>query len=357
MNPITTLEADACEQAIENQATAILLLDGDLHVVYMNPAAEMLFEISVRKAARLSLAELMPGNEEVHQQLLASLRSGHPYTERERELFIPSGRHRMVDCSVTPLTGGKYRLLVELADVDRHLRISREEQLMIQHEATRSLVRGMAHEIKNPLGGLRGAAQLLEAELEDAELREYTGIIIREADRLRNLVNRMLGPNSLPHKTRLNIHEVLEQVRQLASMEAGAGIHIRTDYDPSIPELLADKDKLVQAILNIVGNAVQALDEEGEIILKTRIQRQFTIGNKRHKLVARIDVIDNGPGIDEAMQEKMFYPLVTSKADGTGLGLSIAQSLIAQHGGLIECESQPGHTVFTLLIPVEMADE
>jgi two-component system nitrogen regulation sensor histidine kinase GlnL len=215
------------------------------------------------------------------------------------------------------------------------------------------LIRNLAHEIKNPLGGLRGAAQLLEQEFADQSLKEYTQIIIGEADRLRNLVDRMLGPIRPPVYDDVNIHEVLERVRTLVLAEIGDGIHIEQDYDPSIPLLKGDADQLIQAVLNIVRNAVQALEGQGVILIRTRVQRQYTIGHTRHKLVARLDIIDNGPGISKERLEEIFYPMISGRIDGTGLGLSIAQVLVSQHGGLIECESRPGKTVFTLLLPLE----
>ncbi|MBD3619553.1 MAG: PAS domain-containing sensor histidine kinase, partial [Chromatiales bacterium] len=200
---------------------------------------------------------------------------------------------------------------------------------------------------------LRGAAQLLENELDDEELKEYTRIIIGEADRLQNLVDRMLGPNSLPRIREINIHEVLEHVRSLVGVEAPPDVHLVTDYDPSIPPVAGDRDQLIQVVLNLVRNAVHAVGDTGTITLRTRVQRQYTIGQTRHKLVASIDVIDDGPGIPEEIREKVFFPMVSGKAEGTGLGLSIAQSLINQHGGLIEYESRPGRTQFTILLPVE----
>ncbi|TPW11075.1 MAG: two-component system NtrC family nitrogen regulation sensor histidine kinase GlnL, partial [Halothiobacillaceae bacterium] len=214
-----------------------------------------------------------------------------------------------------------------------------------------------AHEINNPLGGLRGAAQLLEKELNDVELKEYTDVIIGEADRLQKLLAKLLGPNTRPQKRYTNIHKILEHVRTLVSAEGCSSIHIIRDYDPSLPELLIDPDQLIQAVLNIVRNAVQALDGAGEIIFRTRPQRQMTIGTKRHRLVLVIDIIDNGPGIAPEMAETIFYPMVTGRAEGTGLGLSIAQAMINQHQGLIECSSRPGRTKFTLLIPLERAHD
>lgn len=263
----------------------------------------------------------------------------------------------MVDCSVIPFDGisnDDRGLIVEIQILDRHIRISREERLLTQQNVTRSLVRGLAHEVKNPLGGIRGAAQLLEAELHSEELREYTQIIIGEADRLQVLVDSMLGPNKLPRKQLLNIHDVVERVRSLVLAE-NAHIPIWRDYDPSIPELVADSDQLIQAILNIVKNAEKALADvkDPKITLRTRIARQMTINAKRYRHVAEIQIVDNGPGIPEEMKEKIFFPLVSGTEGGVGVGLSISQTLINKHGGLIECQSQPGNTVFTIWIPLE----
>lgn len=344
---------------LENLATAVLLLEPDLRVSYINPAAETVFATSARQARGMALGDFVAGAPEFETGLRRALASGHPYTERELQLAVPGARVITVDCTVTPLIepGHTTALLVEMLQVDRHLRITREEHLLAQQQATRALVRGLAHEIKNPLGGLRGAAQLLERELPDPALKEYTRIIIEEADRLQNLMNRMLGPNALPHKRSISIHQVLEHVRNLVQAEAPPGVRLLRDYDPSIPAILADPDQLIQAVLNIVRNAVQALGGKGEIVLRTRTQRQITIGQKRYKLVARIDILDNGPGIPPDMLENIFYPMITGRPDGTGLGLSIAQSLVNQHGGLIECTSRPGRTVFTLLLPLEAPDD
>ncbi len=343
------------ERAIENLTTAVTLLDSALTLVYLNPAAEMLFEISARKARGMPLVSLLLDQGTVAESMIESLESGHPFSERELTLSLPGGRSATVDCIVSPVFEPNEPpvLLVEWLHLDRHLRISREEHLINQHNATSALLRGLAHEIKNPLGGLRGAAQLLERELESPELREYTAVIIDEADRLQNLVDRMLGPRQLPQRAEVNVHQVLERVRQLVRAEAPPGVSIRHDYDPSIPHIIGDHDQLVQAALNIVRNAVQALGDKGQVTLRTRVQRQFTINHRRHKLVVRVDIIDNGPGIPPDLQESIFYPMVSGHAEGTGLGLSIAQSVISQHGGLIECRSKPGRTVFSLLLPLE----
>ncbi|NOY61628.1 MAG: nitrogen regulation protein NR(II) [Gammaproteobacteria bacterium] len=354
-----TTTADIALRIIENLQSAVLLFDHALHLSYINPAAEMMFAVSAKQMAGGSMDDLLSGNDFFAATLARVLSERRPLTEREVQLTLPGLRNTTVDYSVTPLYGAhkNLELLVEFQQLDRQLRITKEENLRVQQQATRAIVRGMAHEIKNPLGGLRGAAQLLEAELGDDSFKEYTGIIIGEADRLRNLLNRMLGPNTLPQKRNANIHEVLERVRSVVKAEVPTGILFERDYDPSIPELNADSDQLIQALLNIVRNATQALKGQGTIKLRTRAQRQFTIGNRHHKLVIRVEVIDDGPGVPADMIENIFYPMVTGRAEGTGLGLSIAQSLITQHNGLIECTSRPGKTKFTLLLPLETDDD
>lgn len=341
---------------LDHMATAVLLLDGELRVQYLNPAAEMLFAVSARQIHNQRVESLLQcSGDKVQAHLQEAVNSGQPVTEREINMQLVDNREMTLDCTVIPLPSreGPPGVLLEVQQVDRHLRISREEQLLSQQQATRDVVRGLAHEIKNPLGGLRGAAQLLQAELGDRGLREYTEIVIQEADRLQNLVNRILGPNRLPANQLLNIHHVLERVRSLVQAEMANRLELVRDYDPSIPELMGDADQLIQAVLNIVRNAVRAVREDGRIELRTRVQRQFTIGSIRHRLVAQIDIIDNGPGIPDEIRDRLFYPMVTSGTGGMGLGLSIAQSLINQHRGLIECKSKPGETVFTVYLPVE----
>lgn len=338
---------------IENLHTAVLLFDDALRLHYLNPAAEMLLAASAARLLGTPVHQLLP-SAPLAGALAEAVATGHPFTERELVLGVGTGRRLTVDVTATPLTEpGRRELLVEMTQVDRQLRITREEGLLAQTATTRVLVRGLAHEINNPLGGLRGAAQLLERELPDEGLKEYTRIIISEADRLQNLVNRMLGPNALPKRQQLNIHQVLERVRQVVQAALPPGVHIERDYDPSIPELMGDPEQLIQALLNLVRNAAQAVGGHGEILLRTRTLRQYTIGHTRHKLVVRVDVIDNGPGIPAEVMEAIFLPMVTGRPEGTGLGLPIAQSLINQHGGLIECDSQPGQTVFTVLLPLD----
>lgn len=344
---------------LEGMSTAVLVFNRALQLTYLNPAGEMLLDISARQAHDQKVQDLFPGGQELAERLRHALVSNRPYTEHELHVQLPSGREIIVDCIVTLLFDqlGGNEVLVEFTQMDRHLRITREESLMEQHQAARQLVRGLAHEIKNPLGGLRGAAQLLERELTNQDLKEYTRIIIGEADRLRTLVNRMLGPNQLPQARPCNIHQIVEHVRNLVAAEEHDELLIVRDYDPSIPDFRADPEQLIQALLNIVRNAAQALQGKGQIILRTRTMRQVTLGQKRHKLVTRIDVIDNGPGIPIEMMETIFYPMVTGRAEGTGLGLSIAQSLVNVHSGLIECTSRPGHTEFTILLPLEPLDD
>ncbi len=349
---------DYPRRVLETMLTSLVVLDEDLRIRFMNSAAEILFALSFRQARGQRFQVLARGPDSLLSGFRHSLAEGHPFTEREVLLSLPSEHSITVDFTVLPLatSGGALELLLELRQVDRQLRINREEHLLAQHHTARILIRNLAHEVKNPLGGLRGAAQLLERELPEPGLREYTQIIIGEADRLRALVDRMLGPSTPTRHREVNIHQVLERVRGLVLAENEPDLHIAQDYDPSIPLLIGDSDQLIQALLNIVRNAAQALEGRGTVVLRTRVQRQCNIGPKRHKLVAQIDVIDDGPGIPEHLREDIFYPMVSGAGHGSGLGLSIAQILVSQHGGLIEFTSRPGETVFTLLLPLENGD-
>jgi two-component system nitrogen regulation sensor histidine kinase GlnL len=351
--------APEMRRLLENMATAVILVRDDLCVEFMNPAAEMLLEVSAQRANGAPLSELMRDTGGCEGAVRQAIRDYHPISERERELALHSDRVVTVDCMVTPIIepGAQDQALLELVPIDRALRISREEQLISQQMATQALLRGLAHEVKNPLGGLRGAAQLLERELAHEELKEYTRIIIGEADRLRNLVNRMLGPKRAPEKTLINLHEITEHIRQLIEVDCPTGVSVLTDYDPSIPQVTADRDQIIQVVLNIARNAVQAVGDAGNVQLRTRVERQFTIGHTRHRLVAVVEVFDDGPGIPKDLQSQIFYPMVSGRPEGTGLGLSIAQSIVNQHGGIIELRSRPGETVFRVLIPLEPVDE
>ncbi len=353
MESSESMTSIALDKVVENLHTTVMILDDELRLRYINPAGETLFAASAQRFIGLPVQDLI-FDDELIEALSHVLQTYSPFTERELVINLGFDHKVTVDLTALPLQeeGLGNGLIVEMKQQDRHLRISREEGLLAQGNATRALVRGLAHEIKNPLGGLRGAAQLLERELHNEELKEYTNIIISEADRLQGLMNQMLGPNTLPRKRPLNIHEPLERVRQVVSAEISENIRLIRDYDPSIPEIYADIDQMIQALMNLVRNATQAVGDAGEIILRTRAMRHYTIGHVMHRLVARIDIIDNGPGISEEMRESLFLPMITGRAEGTGLGLPIAQSMINLNGGLIEWESQPGKTVFTVLLPV-----
>ena len=345
-------------RVLDNLSTAILLFDREFNLLFINSSAEMLFGVSAKKMVGASASDLIYCSKgTVKNNLAQSLETGQPFTEREHQLQLQEGREITVDCTVIPLRSGQLvnEFLVEIQQVDRQLRITREEQILSRNQASRALVKGLAHEIKNPLGGLRGAAQLLERELPDESLTEYTQIIIEEADRLQNLVNTMIGPNRIPEMKPVNIHQVLERVCGLAKAEAGANLIITKNYDPSIPDLIGDMDQLIQSFLNIIRNAVRAAGPHGAVGISSRILRQFTIGNIRHRLVVSIEIQDNGPGIPQELQERVFFPLV-SGSEGMGLGLSISQTLINRHQGLIEFTSKPGETVFRVLLPLEQVD-
>jgi two-component system nitrogen regulation sensor histidine kinase GlnL len=347
---------------LDNLSTAVMLLDAKLRIQYLNPAAEMLLEFSGTRSLGLSVEHLLMENGKPLTEMAQTLETRRPYTKRQVSLTLSSGQTISVDYTVTPVQmNAADHLLLEFQPLDRLLKISREASLLSTQETSRTLIRGLAHEIKNPLGGLRGAAQLLAKELPDESLKDYTDIIIAEADRLRKLVDRLLGPNKLPEQKPVNIHEVIERVISLIFAETGGRIDFKRDYDPSIPDLLGDKGKLIQALLNIVRNAMQAFPddqaEQPQILLQTRVLRQFTLGDHHYRLACRVDIVDNGPGIDAELVQTIFFPMVSGRAEGTGLGLSIAQSIVNQHKGLIECSSEPGETRFTIYLPLELNHE
>ncbi len=344
----------AADAILEGLTTAVVCLDADLRIVTCNPAAESLFGISLRLAGKQPLTVALPQFAEHEIRLREAIDAGSGFIERELALRRHGDEPVIVDCTATPVQlGKKVGLLLELAAQDRHLRISRDELLSSQFDTSRELIRGLAHEIKNPLGGIRGAAQLLEREFPDSEHREYTGVIIREADRLQNLVDRLLGPSRPVQRSPLNVHEALEHVRKLLEAEAPAGVAVERDYDPSIPDILGDREQLIQALLNITRNALQAVAGNGRIRLRTRARRQVTLNGRLHRLATVIEVEDDGPGVRPDMLDRIFYPMVTTRADGSGLGLPIAQVLVHAHEGTIECRSQPGRTVFSISLPLQ----
>ncbi len=340
---------------LDNMGTAVLVFDDRYRLVSINQAGEAMLAHSARYLCAKEPAQLFVNADLVRVSLGSTLENEQTVSQHGCLLQLPDASDLRVNCTFTPIRdrSGKAFVLLEMRKIDHSLRIEQEEGLIMQQQATHELLRGLAHEIKNPLGGLRGAAQLLEREISESGLQEYTHIIISEADRLQALMDRMLGPKNLPRMEPVNIHEVLEHIRDLVKAEVGDALRVSQDYDPSLPDIQADRDLLLQAILNIVRNAVQALDNGGDIILRTRVRRHFNIGSKKYRLVARIQIIDNGPGIPEELRKQIFYPMITGRSEGTGLGLSIAQALINRHRGLIECQSKPGKTVFTLLLPLD----
>ena len=334
-------------------ATALVIIDARGGVEYLNAAAQTLLAVGINQARGRPLADLVREPAPVEAIVARARTSSEPIAHRELR-FDPVARadsHFVVDCTATPLDAE--RVLLEISDTTRQQRISRDTALLAQLGGNRLMVRQLAHEIKNPLGGLRGAAQLLERELPTEPLREYTRLIIREADRLRTLVDNLLGPGGLPHKTHVNPHELLQHVYQLLRSEAPDGVAILRDYDPSLPPVFVDRDQLVQAMLNLGRNAVQALGDSGRLTLRTRAVVNATIATRHHRVVASIQFEDNGPGVPPELADTIFYPLVTSRPGGTGLGLAVAQELATRHGGLIEFDSRPGHTLFTLLLPLD----
>jgi two-component system nitrogen regulation sensor histidine kinase GlnL len=330
------------------------LLDEHLLITGLNPAAENILGISQQRARGQSLLQLVDDEPEMRDILTRVLATGDHFANEMR--LAPTEVHnhdRIVDCRVSPITIDGACLLVEITDVTRRSQISRENALLIQHGAGRKMIRQLAHEIKNPLGGIRGAAQLLERQLDDAELREYTDVVISETDRLAGLVDTLLGPGGPPNKQPVNVHELLEYVVRIIAAEDQRNISIRREYDPGLPTIDLDRDQMVQAFLNLVRNATAALDGQGTLTLRSRAVTNFTIGDARHRVIASIEIEDDGPGIPADMQDSVFYPLVTSRPDGTGLGLPAAQELLSRHNGLIEFNSRPGRTVFLVRIPLD----
>lgn len=344
------------EQLLDAQHTAIIVLDSQLRVTFLNSSAQLLCHKSLSRAKGESVHALFRLDEQLLPSLTQLLHQLGTLSQRQIEFVALDSKRTWVDMVISSHElAGELVLVLEVQVVDRLLRISREEEVLAKQETTKHLVRGIAHEVKNPLGGIRGAAQLLESELPSAGLREYTQVIISEVDRLRLLVDRMLGSNALPNFAALNVHQVLEYVAQLLQAEQPE-LSIARDYDPSMPDIQGDYQALIQVVLNIGRNALQALQESAtalpKITFSTRIMRQFTIGARCHRLVVKLGIADNGPGIDPALIDNVFYPMISGRASGTGLGLAIAQQIANQHGGIIECASQPGRTRFDLYLPV-----
>ena len=357
--PISEPKSQA-QRILDNLAMAVFLVDEQLQIKFLNPTGEEIVGTGIRHALNRPITDFVQDTDgQLLNHIQTCMQTGHPMTQREVVMKRIGSGEITIDCSITPMLAKDTQTIcmLEIIQVDRMVRISREEHLLSETQATQNMLRGLAHEIKNPLGGLRGAAQLLAGELHEKTLCEYTDVIISEADRLRKLVDRMFGPNITPTKKPINIHDVLEHIRHLALAETPTGVTFKTDYDPSIPEINADHDLLVQAILNIVRNAVCAVENKiddsiGQVNLKTRVLRQYTIGDVMHRLVVEVSVIDNGAGIKEELKPQIFFPMVSGSEEGTGLGLPISQNLINLHDGLIEFDSSPGHTEFRILLPL-----
>ncbi len=353
---------------LELLATAVVVVDRDLRVSYVNPAAESLLALSGRALRGQRFSELFSNADTFEEKLANALVEERGFWDQSLSLSRASHETLDLNCIVTPIDPGGDRLLIELRHIEQRLRVEREEQQMTQHLANRELIRNLAHEIKNPLGGLRGSAQLLERELDRPDLREYTQVIIKEADRLQALMDRMLTPHRLPHAVTMNIHEVCERVRSLILAEFPRGLRVLRDYDTSIPEFQGDREQLIQAVLNIVRNAAQALQaaragtdpgakDGGEIRLCTRVVRQITLAKRRYHLALELQVVDNGPGIPAAIRDTIFFPLVSGRDGGSGLGLTLAQTFVQHHHGVIECSSRPGRTTFSIILPLKAVNE
>jgi len=349
----------AGSELLDALVTGVFLLDRDLQVNYLNAAAQTLLGLGPNQALGRRITELARGTETLLPLLERARHGGEGVVQRELAWPGPGGVDRILNCAAAEITIGpdSRRLLLEIEDITQHRRLIRENALLAQLGGSRLMVRQLAHEIKNPLGGLRGAAQLLERELLDPALREYTRIIISEADRLTHVLDSMLGPCRPPAKQRVNVHELLERVYQLLRGEAQEGITLDRDYDPSLPLLSVDPNHIIQAMLNLGRNAIQALSDAGvqapRLILRTRAASNVSVGAHRQRLVASIQFEDNGPGVLAEIRDTIFYPLVSGRSDGSGLGLGIAQDLVSRHGGLIEFDSAPGRTIFMISLPVD----
>jgi two-component system nitrogen regulation sensor histidine kinase GlnL len=333
---------------LENLTTAVLIVTPETRVVFMNAGAESLLGVSRKQARDRQLTELLPGLEALDELIGRALRDDQSFGQ-SLTFSVPHHERSAVEvvCRVSPFRrSDSDQLLIEFVDATQWRQIDRENTLISQRGVSRRIIRQLAHEIRNPLGGLRGAAQLLERQLQQPELREYTRVIVGETDRLVALTNNLLGPTGASKIESVNVHELIERVLLLLQGDEQTAAVINRDYDPSLPNLSVDKDQIVQALLNIARNAVQASGLQGNVTVRTRVLTNYVIGSEQHRLVASVEVEDNGPGIPEDLKASIFYPLVTSRDEGTGLGLPLAQDLVSRHGGLVEYESEPGRTVF-----------
>jgi two-component system nitrogen regulation sensor histidine kinase GlnL len=325
-------------------------LDEELLIAHLNGAAENLLGVSLRRVSGRPIADLVHPATELVALCQRALASGLTFGLRELTARVGE-RELVLDCRAAPLENERL-LLLELLDTERDRKVRRDAALLAQQQLSRRIIRQLAHEVKNPLGGLRGAAQLLERQLPDAALKAYTKVIIEEADRLASLVDGILRAGGAPKPEEVNLHRITEHVAALIDAEKGQGVELIRDYDPSLPAIQVDRNQMIQAFLNIARNALQAVGTRGRIVFRTRALTNFTLGGEPHRLVLSAEIEDNGPGIPDEIKDTIFYPLVTGKPTGTGLGLTIAQDLVSRSGGLIEFTSQPGRTVFQVRLPV-----
>ena len=347
---------DISARILDKLTSALLCLDSDRRITWINATAENLFENSAASLVGRPFASLLSPLE---PSTIGDKLGKTPIsmTEHEAVITLANGKSFVADYSVFPAgeSDDDTDLLLEIRPLDRHAQIARDEFSHLQQLARQQLARGLAHEINNPLGGIRGAAQLLQRELERPDWIEYTEIIISEVDRLQALIAGMLGPDSGIRRESINIYQVLEHICKIIQAAEPERIELVRDYDPSIPPLMADRDLLIQAFLNIARNAVQAIDERGVITIRTRIDRNYTIAQVTHPLVLKIDIIDNGRGVPEALGDSIFLPMITDKPDGTGLGLPIAQDIIFRHGGNLQLQSSGKETTFSIILPLEQS--
>ena len=348
------------QHLLDSLITGVIHVDADLRVMLMNGAAADLMRTSPNAARLRPLADFLPVDEELIPLIRRAMASGEPLTTGEQLIRpgLPPAEPHAVSLSITPLAEEGSGAIIELTGLDRRRSIAEEERLAAQHQSQRMLVRGLAHEIKNPLGGLRGAAQLLAMDLDDPEHLETIEVMIRETDRLRDLVNSLLGPHRPLQKQLANIHEVTEHVLHLGSSEH-AEIRFERDYDPSIPEFAFDADQVTQVVLNLVTNAAEAVHDVESPVIRciTRIDRQYTLNGHRHRMISRTIVRDNGPGVAPELRDSLFYPLVSGRPGGSGMGLSIAQDIVQRHGGIIELHGNGEATEFHVLLPIAQESE
>ncbi|PVE06505.1 nitrogen regulation protein NR(II) [Limnohabitans sp. Rim28] len=345
-------------QSFDLLATPVAVMQGQGRIRFVNAALEDALGMSRRTLYDMHLPDFFLDPQPLVSALVGAQSNEFAALRYEAQLRRLHHEDTLPVHVIVAATDEPDEVIVELMPVEQQTRQEREERLLDQAQANKELIRNLAHEIKNPLGGIRGSAQLLEMELNDKELSEYTQVIIHEADRLQTLVDRLLAPHRRPHVVGdVNIHEVCERVRALILAEFPRGLKVVRDYDISIPEFRGDREQLIQAVLNIAHNAAQALQEriaqgEGQITLRTRILRQVTFGKQRYRLALELHVMDNGPGVPDSIKDRIFFPLISGREGGSGLGLTLAQTFVQQHHGMIECDSEPGRTDFKILIPL-----